>query len=167
MLRSLAIGWCLMAFCVVIHAGGVTVSMKWLRRLPSTQVTSFLAMTWLFIRVAGWMILLHLVELTVWAAAYRLGDAMRSELASGTYRDPANVAPLAIYLLSDAARGINGQVFRVQGYEVSRLAMLAFDKTMTSLGPWNVEALGARLPNELGPTLTPLPVPWPEPKNRS
>jgi NAD(P)-dependent dehydrogenase (short-subunit alcohol dehydrogenase family) len=97
----------------------------------------------------------------------RLGDAMRSELASGTYRDPVNVAPLAIYLLSDAASGINGQVFRVQGYEVSRLAMLAFDKTMTSLGPWNVDAIGARLPDELGPTLTPLPVPWPEPKNRS
>ena len=84
MLRSLAIGWCLMAFCVVIHAGGVTVSMKWLRRLPSTQVTSFLAMTWLFIRVAGWMILLHLVELTVWAAAYRLGDAM-PDLPSAFY----------------------------------------------------------------------------------
>jgi len=97
----------------------------------------------------------------------RLGDAMRSELASGTYRDPANVAPLAIYLLSDAARGINGQVFRVQGYEVARLGMLPFDKTMTSLGPWNVDAIGARLQAELGPTLTPLPVPWPEPKNRS
>jgi NAD(P)-dependent dehydrogenase (short-subunit alcohol dehydrogenase family) len=97
----------------------------------------------------------------------RLGDAMRSELASGTYRDPVNVAPLAVYLLSDAASGINGQVFRVQGYEVSRLGMLAFDKTMTSLGPWNVDAIGTRLPAELGPTLTPLPVPWPEQKNRS
>jgi len=97
----------------------------------------------------------------------RLGDTMRSELASGTYRDPANIAPLAIYLLSDAARGINGQVFRVQGYEVARLAMLAFDKTMTSLGSWDVDAIAARLPDELGPTLTPLPVPWPEPKKRS
>ena len=84
MLQSLVIGWCLMAFCVVIHAGGVTVSMGWLRRLPSTPVTSFLAMTWLFIRVAGWMILLHLFELTVWAAAYRLGHAM-PDLPSAFY----------------------------------------------------------------------------------
>ena len=90
---------------------------------------------------------------------------MRSELASGTYRDPANISPLVIYLLSDAARGINGQVFRAQGYEVAHLANLAFDKTMTSIGPWDVESIAARLPEELGPTLTPLPVPWPEPND--
>ena len=51
----------------------------------------------------------------------RMGDAMRSELATGTYRDPSNVAPFAVYLLSDAACDVNGQVFRVQGYEVGRL----------------------------------------------
>jgi NAD(P)-dependent dehydrogenase (short-subunit alcohol dehydrogenase family) len=95
----------------------------------------------------------------------RIGDTMRSELATGTYRDPANVAPLAIYLLSDAARGINGQVFRVQGYEVAHMAGMSFDKTMTSIGPWDVEAIAARLSAELGPTLTLLPVPWPEPKD--
>jgi NAD(P)-dependent dehydrogenase (short-subunit alcohol dehydrogenase family) len=94
----------------------------------------------------------------------RLGDAIRSERAGGTYRDPANIAPLAIYLLSDAAQGINGQVFRVQGYEVAHLAGFAFDKTMTSIGPWDVDAIAARLPVELGPALTLLPVPWPEPK---
>jgi len=95
----------------------------------------------------------------------RLGDTMRSELASGTYRDPANIAPLAIYLLSDAARGINGQVFRVQGYEVAHMAGVAFDKTMTSIGPWEVDTIAARLTKELGPALTLLPVPWPEPKD--
>jgi len=95
----------------------------------------------------------------------RFGDAMRSELATGTYRDPANIAPLAIYLLSDAAQGINGQVFRVQGYEVAHMAGMAFDKTMTSIGPWEVDAVAARLPEELGPALTLLPVPWPEPKD--
>lgn len=95
----------------------------------------------------------------------RFGDTIRSELASGTYRDPANIAPLAIYLLSDAARGINGQVFRVQGYEVAHMAGVAFDKTMTSIGPWEVDAVAARLPGELGPALTLLPVPWPEPKD--
>ena len=97
----------------------------------------------------------------------QVGETMRSELADGTYRDPANIAPVVVYLLSEEARGINGQVFRAQGYEVSHLAGLVWDKTMTSLGPWDVDAIAARLPNELGPTLTPLPVPWPEPKNRS
>jgi NAD(P)-dependent dehydrogenase (short-subunit alcohol dehydrogenase family) len=94
----------------------------------------------------------------------RFGDTMRSDLAAGTYRDPANIAPLAIYLLSDAARDINGQVFRVQGYEVAQFGGIAFGKTMTSLGPWDVDAIAERLPAELGPAFSLLPVPWPEPK---
>lgn len=93
----------------------------------------------------------------------RMGDTMRSDLAEGTYRDARNVAPLAVYLLSDAARDINGQVFRAQGYEVGRLGMLRYAPTMTNLGPWDVDTLAERLPNELGPNLQPLPMPWPEP----
>jgi NAD(P)-dependent dehydrogenase (short-subunit alcohol dehydrogenase family) len=94
----------------------------------------------------------------------RFGDTMQSDLAAGTYRDPANIAPLAIYLLSDAARDINGQIFRVQGYEIAHMAGFGFDKTMTSIGAWEIDALAARLPDELGPALNLLPVPWPEPK---
>ena len=95
----------------------------------------------------------------------RMGDAMRSELATGTYRDPSNVAPFAVYLLSDAARDINGQVFRVQGYEVGRLSMLRYAPVMTNLGKWDVDLLAERLPAELGPDLQPLPMPWPEPEH--
>lgn len=94
----------------------------------------------------------------------RPGDAVRSDLAPGTYRDPGNVAPFAVYLLSDAARQINGQVFRVQGYEVGRLGMLRYAPTMTKLGRWDVDSLAERLPTELGPELQPLPMPWPEPE---
>jgi len=94
----------------------------------------------------------------------RFGDTMQSDLAGGTYRDPANIAPLAIFLLSDAARDINGQIFRVQGYEIGHMAGIGFDKMMTSIGPWEVDAISERLPKELGPTLNLLPVPWPEPK---
>jgi NAD(P)-dependent dehydrogenase (short-subunit alcohol dehydrogenase family) len=95
----------------------------------------------------------------------RFGDTMKSELAEGTYRDPANIAPLAIFLLSDAAQQINGQVFRVQGYEIAKMNLMSFtNPPMTNLGPWDVDALAERLPSELGPSLTPLPVPWPERK---
>jgi NAD(P)-dependent dehydrogenase (short-subunit alcohol dehydrogenase family) len=92
----------------------------------------------------------------------KVGETIRSDLAEGTYRDPANIAPIVVYLLSDAAKGINGQVFRAQGYEVSHLAGLVWDKSMKSEGPWSADAIASRLPDELGPTLTPRPVPWPE-----
>lgn len=95
---------------------------------------------------------------------HRMGDAMRSDLAAGTYRDPENVAPFAVYLLSDASKEINGQVFRVQGYEVGRLGMLRYAPVMTNLGRWDVDLLAQRLPSELGPDLQPLPMPWPEPE---
>jgi NAD(P)-dependent dehydrogenase (short-subunit alcohol dehydrogenase family) len=94
----------------------------------------------------------------------RFGDNMRSDLAGGTYRDPANVAPFAVYLMSDAAREVNGQIFRVQGYEVGRLGMLRYFPVITNLGPWDVDTLTARIPAELGPDLQPLPMPWPEPE---
>jgi NAD(P)-dependent dehydrogenase (short-subunit alcohol dehydrogenase family) len=94
----------------------------------------------------------------------RFGDAMRSDLASGTYRDPANVAPFAVYLLSDQSQHVNGQIFRVQGYEVGRLGMLRYAPTMTNLGTWEVDQLAERVPAELGPDLQPLPMPWPEPE---
>ena len=94
----------------------------------------------------------------------RFGDAMRSDLAPGTYRDPANVAPFAVYLLSDKSLDVNGQIFRVQGYEVGRLGMLRYAPTMTNLGKWDVDELAERLPVELGPDLQPLPMPWPEPE---
>jgi NAD(P)-dependent dehydrogenase (short-subunit alcohol dehydrogenase family) len=39
-----------------------------------------------------------------------------SEQAVGTERDPDNVAPLVVYLSSDAAASVNGQVFHSFGY---------------------------------------------------
>jgi len=45
-----------------------------------------------------------------------------SELAAGTERDPDNVAPLVVYLASDAAAHVNGQVFHSFGYGYTLLA---------------------------------------------
>jgi hypothetical protein len=67
-----------------------------------------------------------------------------------------------VYLLSDEARGINGQVFRAQGYEVQHLAPARWDKAMTNTGPWDVATIAERLPAELGPVLKLPPIPFPE-----
>ena len=45
-----------------------------------------------------------------------------SEQAVGTERDPDNVAPLVVYLASDAAAQVNGQVFHSFGYGYTVLA---------------------------------------------
>ena len=82
MLSKLFVAWCLMAACVAIHAIGVTSALRWLRRQAPTA--QFWFWTWLFIRLAGWIVLLHLVEITVWALFYVWTHAM-PELQSSLY----------------------------------------------------------------------------------
>ena len=88
---------------------------------------------------------------------------VRSDRAAGTFRDPAIVGPLVLYLLSDHAAGVNGQVFLQDGYQIARMDAVTFGKSMTSEGPWNVERLFERFPEELGPDLSRQPLPWPPP----
>src|SRR5512133_1110157 len=75
MLIKLLIAWCLMAVCVCVHAAGVTSALRW---LPGQQakVMQFSSGTWLFIRLAGWMVLFHLFEISVWAFFYAWSKSM-------------------------------------------------------------------------------------------
>jgi hypothetical protein len=83
MLSKLFIAWGLMACCVVIHATGVTSAIRRLRS-QGTTAPQFWPWTWLFIRLAGWIVLLHLIEITVWALFYVWASAM-PELQSALY----------------------------------------------------------------------------------
>src|SRR5262245_27416461 len=83
MISKLLIAWGLMAACVVIHAVGVTAAVRWLRRYVVTR-KGFWAGTWLFILLAGWIILLHIIEITVWGAFFVWQGAM-PDLATGLY----------------------------------------------------------------------------------
>ena len=64
-----------MAGCVVIHAAGVVSAMRWLDR-PRIAADGFWRRTLLFVRLAGWIVLLHLFEIGAWAAFYVLQRAM-------------------------------------------------------------------------------------------
>ena len=82
MVRSLVIAWGLMALCVAIHAAGVTAALRWWDRVG--QPPGFWAWTRLLVVVAGWMIVLHLAEIAVWAMVYVRAGAM-PDLPSALY----------------------------------------------------------------------------------
>ena len=83
MISKLLLAWCLMALCVAIHAAGVTVA---LRRAPwqAAGTYRFWRSTRRFIAVAGWMVGLHLVEITAWALIYAWLGAL-ADLPSALY----------------------------------------------------------------------------------
>ena len=77
--------WGLMALCVVIHATGVALAVRfrWLR-YPTTVAHRFWPGVWRFIRLAAWIVLLHLIEITTWALFYSWKAAM-ADLQSALY----------------------------------------------------------------------------------
>jgi hypothetical protein len=82
MFTQLLVALCLMAVCVIIHAAGMAAVVRRLRQLPATL--RFWALCWLFVRLAAWMVLLHLAHIIVWASVYVWRGAM-SDVASGLY----------------------------------------------------------------------------------
>lgn len=83
MISQLLLAWCLMAASVVIHAYGVTSALRWLRRYELASRRLF-SSVWLFIQLAGWIVLLHVSEITAWAVTYTLMQAM-PDLQSALY----------------------------------------------------------------------------------
>jgi hypothetical protein len=83
MLPRLAIALALMALCVAIHAAGVSGALRYLRQRQPRSL-DFRATTRLFVLVAGWIVLLHLAEIAVWAYLFLWRDAMPS-LATALY----------------------------------------------------------------------------------
>lgn len=72
-----------MALCVVIHAIGVTSAVRWLRSPISAQ-RHFWLWTRLFIGLAAWIVLLHMIEITAWALYYVVKGAI-PDLQSALY----------------------------------------------------------------------------------
>ena len=84
MLAKLLIAWSLAALCVVVHAMGMTALLRWLKQATARMDARFWISTWLLVRVAGWIILLHLVEIALWAFFYARGHGM-PDLPSAFY----------------------------------------------------------------------------------
>src|SRR6266853_4109288 len=80
-----------------------------------------------------------------------------SEMARGTERDPDNVAPLVVYLATDAAANVNGQVFHVYGYGFTLLEQPHAVRSITATQRWDPEDLARVFPTTLGQNLKPPP----------
>src|SRR4051794_32797103 len=81
MVRQLLFAGILMACCVASHAVGV---MTATRRLTAHFDARFWTWTWRFIGLAWWMVLVHLIEITLWALFY-VWEAAVPDLASALY----------------------------------------------------------------------------------
>ncbi|MBI3743252.1 MAG: SDR family oxidoreductase [Chloroflexi bacterium] len=91
----------------------------------------------------------------------QVGQRLRSDLAAGTYRDPENVSPLAVYLASEAASGITGQVFGAVGYQITHFKPFEAAHTWRAEGPIKVDEVFRRWPKEFGERLEHKGIKWP------
>src|SRR5690348_16931195 len=82
MLTRLLVGCALMALCVTIHAGGLMVALRRLRErgLPK----GFWGSTWLFVVIATWIVVLHGIEIVLWALLFVWNGAM-PDLSTSAY----------------------------------------------------------------------------------
>ena len=64
-------------------------------------------------------------------------------------QDPEDIAPVVAYLCTDEAKDINGQMFFVQGGQISLVNNPYASRTMQKTGPWTVEEIARLMPQTL------------------
>ena len=69
---------------------------------------------------------------------------------------PEKIAPLVVYLASDRAEGITGQIFGVRNNEVFLFSQPRPVRTLHRSEGWTPEALDQQLMGAFGPSLTQL-----------
>src|SRR6266849_5076615 len=69
---------------------------------------------------------------------------------------PEKIAPLVVYLVSDRAEGITGQIFRVRNNEIFLFSQPRPVRTIHRSDGWTPEKIDQQLKGALGPSFTPL-----------
>ncbi len=76
MLLKLFIAWALLALTVMIHAAGLAALSRRMLKASLPLDTRFWAVTFLLVRVAWLLLLLHMVEIAVWALFFWWQDCL-------------------------------------------------------------------------------------------
>lgn len=89
------------------------------------------------------------------AAREQRGETDAAQAATGIDAlDPDLVAPLVVYLCTDAAADVNGRDFLVGGDEISLMSLPARERTIQREGGWTLDAIERVFPRTLGAGLT-------------
>src|SRR5271165_1702033 len=67
MLAKVLLACCLVTTTVMFHADALAIVLNPVLRLTAQLESRFWPMTWLVVRITWWLILIHLVEIAVWA----------------------------------------------------------------------------------------------------
>ena len=76
LVMKLACAWVLLASCVVVHSAGLITLADWLDKAGEFASRRFLWRLWLLVRLAGAIILLHMLQILLWALFYQWRDCM-------------------------------------------------------------------------------------------
>jgi ion channel len=87
MIAKLLMASALVATTVIIHAAGIGMALSHALRSTRLPETRFWPITWLLVRIAWFLVVIHLLEIAVWALFFRwqncLPDAESSFYFSG------------------------------------------------------------------------------------
>ena len=83
-------------------------------------------------------------------------DAEKARVEKLQQMTPEKIAPLVVYLASDRAEGVSGQIFSVRNNEVFLFSQPRPIRAMHRSEGWTPQALDAQLKGAFGPSFTPL-----------
>ncbi len=83
------------------------------------------------------------------------GQPVASDDAANSPMNPANVAPIVVFLASDDAAEVTGQCFGASGYRISRYTHMKPDRVLMNQGPWDIDQLFKVFKATLGGGLEP------------
>ena len=83
----------------------------------------------------------------------RRASTVRADDASGTERDPANVAVPIVYLASDDGGWINGRCFGIRGYQVTLYSQIKPEVVLQGNRMWTVDEIFEKMPQVFGSSI--------------